>query len=417
MTDLRAAIAHLQRSYFSSCLNREEHGFVLGNVSVADLVTCVKFAIAAAERAGERQPSGNSEQLDARPPLAAPDNVPQTQCGCHCRACGEYTRWPLSHMCKPPAAPVASEPLPKYCAACHSRLSECDCPSPLLAHSPTHAPALSVLTSIGAGEAIPPAAPADDLVERLREWSNEARKSGWPEDATLADEAAARIAALTAERDSLCRLRDELFRSRRDAMAERERAERAGEPMAGCTCERCMPNGNPLSGDPVRFIVCAICGNKRCPHATDHRNACTNSNEPGQKGSSWENYPARPPLAAPVAAPADDLEQQLRESCAKLRRTPMPLADMIPLLQSAANALAALRAELAAAHRAYLAGLREMERDLAAARADAERYRLAYIDSEVKRGARPNMCSIKGCTNFALDARGVSVCAKHDPGR
>jgi hypothetical protein len=38
----------------------------------------------------------------------------------------------------------------------------------------------------------------------------------------------------------------------------------------------------------VRFNVCATCGNKRCPHATDHRHACTNSNEPGQRGSIYE---------------------------------------------------------------------------------------------------------------------------------
>jgi hypothetical protein len=35
------------------------------------------------------------------------------------------------------------------------------------------------------------------------------------------------------------------------------------------------------------MILCAICGNKRCPHATDHRLACTNSNEPGQAGSDY----------------------------------------------------------------------------------------------------------------------------------
>ncbi len=52
----------------------------------------------------------------------------------------------------------------------------------------------------------------------------------------------------------------------------------------GCTCERCMPQDFMRP----RMILCAKCGNKRCPHATDHRNACTNSNEPGQKGSSWE---------------------------------------------------------------------------------------------------------------------------------
>lgn len=39
----------------------------------------------------------------------------------------------------------------------------------------------------------------------------------------------------------------------------------------------------------MRFVVCPECGNKRCPKANDHRNACTNSNEPGQPGSSWEH--------------------------------------------------------------------------------------------------------------------------------
>lgn len=30
------------------------------------------------------------------------------------------------------------------------------------------------------------------------------------------------------------------------------------------------------------MVVCATCGNKRCPHATDCRYLCTGSNEPGQ---------------------------------------------------------------------------------------------------------------------------------------
>jgi len=37
----------------------------------------------------------------------------------------------------------------------------------------------------------------------------------------------------------------------------------------------------------VGMILCATCGNKRCPHANDHRNACTGSNEPGQEGSAY----------------------------------------------------------------------------------------------------------------------------------
>lgn len=59
--------------------------------------------------------------------------------------------------------------------------------------------------------------------------------------------------------------------------------------MTKCGCETCTPQGNGLDV-PMRMIVCATCGCKRCPHATNHANACTGSNEPGQKGSSWEDY-------------------------------------------------------------------------------------------------------------------------------
>ncbi len=51
----------------------------------------------------------------------------------------------------------------------------------------------------------------------------------------------------------------------------------------GCGCHACNPKA-------AWFVVCDICGNKRCPHATDHTLECTNSNAPGQKGSKWENH-------------------------------------------------------------------------------------------------------------------------------
>jgi hypothetical protein len=41
----------------------------------------------------------------------------------------------------------------------------------------------------------------------------------------------------------------------------------------------------PLSAG--KMIVCPDCGNKRCPKASDHRLACTASNEPGQPGSIY----------------------------------------------------------------------------------------------------------------------------------
>lgn len=50
-----------------------------------------------------------------------------------------------------------------------------------------------------------------------------------------------------------------------------------------CHCHACQPPALL----PVRMIVCSVCGNKRCPKANDHQNACTNSNLPGQPGSAY----------------------------------------------------------------------------------------------------------------------------------
>jgi hypothetical protein len=36
-----------------------------------------------------------------------------------------------------------------------------------------------------------------------------------------------------------------------------------------------------------RMFCCTNCGNKRCPHATDHRHMCTGSNVAGQAGSNY----------------------------------------------------------------------------------------------------------------------------------
>lgn len=62
-----------------------------------------------------------------------------------------------------------------------------------------------------------------------------------------------------------------------------------------CHCYNCNKD-RPRADDDDKFripfvltrmIVCPTCGNKRCPHATDHRLDCTNSNEPGQPGSRY----------------------------------------------------------------------------------------------------------------------------------
>jgi hypothetical protein len=80
------------------------------------------------------------------------------------------------------------------------------------------------------------------------------------------------------------------------------------EPVA-CECHRCIDekglnvNGLPLS--MTKMILCPECGNKRCPKASDHRLACTNSNEPGQPGSIYTSPPAQQePVAHAVIAGA-----------------------------------------------------------------------------------------------------------------
>jgi hypothetical protein len=69
--------------------------------------------------------------------------------------------------------------------------------------------------------------------------------------------------------------------------AEKILAERDARNTPDCWCRTCRP----ITITDMRFVVCPECGNKRCPHANDHRNACTGSNEPGQEGSA---YPAAP---------------------------------------------------------------------------------------------------------------------------
>jgi len=68
--------------------------------------------------------------------------------------------------------------------------------------------------------------------------------------------------------------------------------------ISHCTCHQCIKDNDirsegegffstlPLSA--TRMILCPLCGNKRCPKASNHRYECTGSNEPGQKGSVYD---------------------------------------------------------------------------------------------------------------------------------
>jgi hypothetical protein len=68
----------------------------------------------------------------------------------------------------------------------------------------------------------------------------------------------------------------------RAAMYEESLAREIGQPVALEALNRTM-------------VVCPICGNKRCPHATDPALPCTGSNEPGQPGSIYTAQPTETP--------------------------------------------------------------------------------------------------------------------------
>lgn len=67
------------------------------------------------------------------------------------------------------------------------------------------------------------------------------------------------------------------------APAQAEPSNQPAQRNPECGCRKC----NTVEYQATHFIVCEHCGNKRCPHASNHRYACTNSNEPGQAGSVY----------------------------------------------------------------------------------------------------------------------------------
>lgn len=79
-----------------------------------------------------------------------------------------------------------------------------------------------------------------------------------------------------------------------------------------CSCRACRP----VTFEDMRMVLCDQCGNKRCPHANDHRNACTNSNEAGQPGSA---YPAASGVNEGLADPFEAARQRVAQG--------LPVAD------------------------------------------------------------------------------------------
>ena len=59
----------------------------------------------------------------------------------------------------------------------------------------------------------------------------------------------------------------------------------------GCWSCRAETGDGMVAIGGMRFlnvmVLCPECGNKRCPKATHHAQACNGSNEPGQEGSRY----------------------------------------------------------------------------------------------------------------------------------
>jgi hypothetical protein len=89
--------------------------------------------------------------------------------------------------------------------------------------------------------------------------------------------------------------RIDLLAATPDAASVTPDAGEIGPTMATFDCYRCYKEERQRlldAGESIEPIframqLCTVCGNKRCPKATDHRLDCTGSNEPGQDGSMY----------------------------------------------------------------------------------------------------------------------------------
>jgi hypothetical protein len=109
-----------------------------------------------------------------------------------------------------------------------------------------------------------------------------------------------------AEIEAILEVANPLYKERREieikARSRSRSARLRKRPAAECGCYACAKSSaspEELTAGTMahamkfgRYFLCESCGNKRCPHAADHRNACTGSNAPGQKGSLYESAAA-----------------------------------------------------------------------------------------------------------------------------
>ena len=100
------------------------------------------------------------------------------------------------------------------------------------------------------------------------------------------------------------------------------------EPAAAqpCWCHKCN-EGRLVNGVPfamTQMIVCPICGNKRCPHASDHALACTASNDPIAAPAAAQ---AEPCIGSDPVCPCQDGDACHYRDTATTKAWPIPQAE------------------------------------------------------------------------------------------
>jgi hypothetical protein len=89
----------------------------------------------------------------------------------------------------------------------------------------------------------------------------------------------------------------------------------------------------------MRMVLCPVCGNKRCPRASNHIYACTGSNEVGQVGVDVADMAHRAPQCLKDGASMSPEEIEAiaqRPTCCK------PFGEAVTLSRAERDALVAL---------------------------------------------------------------------------
>lgn len=100
-----------------------------------------------------------------------------------------------------------------------------------------------------------------------------------------------------------------------------------------CWCATCRP----VSFGDMRMALCPVCGNKRCPRASNHIYACTGSNEVGQVDVADMAHLAPQCLINGANMTQDEIEAiAQRPTCCK------PFGEAVTLSRAERDALVAM---------------------------------------------------------------------------